>query len=192
PSQDNDATADSHHLSPPPLHDLDNMAMSAVEGGLTGPTDASSSFRMVKVREEFKRIGRFRILVMGRANAGKTTILQRICNTTDLPEIFDGNGNKMDDTAVQGSLGRGAHNIENELIFRSNSAFIFHDSCGFETGSIDEFEVMKKFVTDRSTTTKLKKRIHAIWFCIPMSDNERPITAAEERFFNECDSRNGK
>jgi septin family protein len=45
------------------------------------------------IREKF---GRFRILVMGRANAGKTTLLQRICNTTEKPEIFDRKGNKVD------------------------------------------------------------------------------------------------
>ena len=32
---------------------------------------------------------RFRILVNGRANAGKTTLLQRVCNTTDDPCIYD-------------------------------------------------------------------------------------------------------
>jgi GTPase SAR1 family protein len=42
-----------------------------------------------------KKIGRFRILVVGRANAGKTTLLQRVCNTTENPEVFDGAGNKV-------------------------------------------------------------------------------------------------
>jgi GTPase SAR1 family protein len=45
------------------------------------------------IREKF---GRFRILVVGRANAGKTTLLQRICNTTEKHEIFDREGNKVD------------------------------------------------------------------------------------------------
>ena len=31
----------------------------------------------------------FRILVIGRANAGKTTLLQRVCNTTEEPCIYD-------------------------------------------------------------------------------------------------------
>lgn len=31
---------------------------------------------------------RFRVLIAGRANAGKTTILQRVCETTDSPEIW--------------------------------------------------------------------------------------------------------
>ncbi|KAG2751288.1 hypothetical protein P692DRAFT_20727040, partial [Suillus brevipes Sb2] len=37
-------------------------------------------------------IGRFRVLIIGRANAGKTTILQKVCNTTDDPEIYDTKG----------------------------------------------------------------------------------------------------
>ena len=35
----------------------------------------------------------FRILVIGRANAGKTTLLQRVCNTTEEPCIYDDNKN---------------------------------------------------------------------------------------------------
>ena len=34
---------------------------------------------------------RFRVLVIGRANAGKTSILQRICETTESPTIYRGN-----------------------------------------------------------------------------------------------------
>ena len=30
----------------------------------------------------------FRVLVIGRANAGKTTILQRVCETTESPWVF--------------------------------------------------------------------------------------------------------
>jgi hypothetical protein len=32
---------------------------------------------------------RFRILVIGRANAGKTTLLKRVCNTIEEPSTFD-------------------------------------------------------------------------------------------------------
>jgi GTPase SAR1 family protein len=31
---------------------------------------------------------KFRVLIIGRANAGKTSILQRVCNTTEDPEIY--------------------------------------------------------------------------------------------------------
>ena len=33
----------------------------------------------------------FRVLIIGRANAGKTTILQRVCETTESPITYRGN-----------------------------------------------------------------------------------------------------
>jgi hypothetical protein len=33
-------------------------------------------------------IVKFRVLIIGRANAGKTSILQRVCDTTESPEIY--------------------------------------------------------------------------------------------------------
>lgn len=47
----------------------------------------------------------FRILVVGRANAGKTTILQRVCATKEQPEIFDGNGQKVCYSLIMSSIG---------------------------------------------------------------------------------------
>ena len=38
---------------------------------------------------------RFRVLIIGRANAGKTTILQRVCNTTEQPKIFNKGGHEV-------------------------------------------------------------------------------------------------
>ena len=34
----------------------------------------------------------FRVLIVGRANAGKTTILKRVCETTESPVIYRENG----------------------------------------------------------------------------------------------------
>jgi len=45
----------------------------------------------------------FRILIIGRANAGKTTILKRVCNSIDDPEIFSPDGEKLDPAAIQES-----------------------------------------------------------------------------------------
>jgi GTPase SAR1 family protein len=42
------------------------------------------SDRAADVRKKFPR---FRILVIGRANAGKTTLLQRVCKTTESPIV---------------------------------------------------------------------------------------------------------
>ena len=42
-----------------------------------------------------RRIKRFRVLIIGRANAGKTTILQRVCNTTEQPKVFNQKGHEV-------------------------------------------------------------------------------------------------
>ncbi|KAI6030229.1 hypothetical protein EDC04DRAFT_3115436 [Pisolithus marmoratus] len=130
---------------------------------------------------------------MGRANAGKTTILQRVCNTMDRPEIFNAQGQKV--CTLHGTCSRlttcwtrGEHNIEDELVFTSNPGFVFHDSCGFEAGSEEQFESMKKFVMDRAKTTNLDERIHAIWFCIPLNESHRLVMTAEIKFFSNCDT----
>ncbi|KAF8128560.1 hypothetical protein EV363DRAFT_1584924 [Boletus edulis] len=137
-----------------------------------------------------EKFGRFRILIIGPANSGKTTILRGICDSTENPEIYDGDGNKVDSSQVEGSMGRGRHDVENELVFRSNDKLIFHDSRGFEAGSKDEFLQMKNFVAERAKTTILKKRIHAILYCIPMDKHHRAIQRSEEMFFDECDPGN--
>ncbi|KAG2124756.1 GTP-binding protein [Suillus cothurnatus] len=133
-----------------------------------------------KIRE---KIGRFRILVIGRANAGKTTILQRVCNTRENPEIYNSDGEKVSITMLCGE-----HDIENEMIFRSNPGFVFHDSRGFEAGGESEFDKVKAFIASRSKKTKLRDRLHAIWYCIPMDEESRSFTKGEIKFFSQCNT----
>ncbi len=50
---------------------------------------------------------RFRVLIIGRANAGKTSILQRVCETTDSPifyRLFRGNEKVRGQTFLSASL----------------------------------------------------------------------------------------
>ncbi|KAG1785340.1 uncharacterized protein HD556DRAFT_1250064, partial [Suillus plorans] len=142
----------------------------------------------IEAQDLRERIGRFRVLIMGRANAGKTTILQKVCNTTDQPEIYDTKGKKIDTTIVESSIKRGNHDIANEMVFKSNPGFVFHDSCSFEAGSEEEFKNMKKFISERAHATKLEERIHTIWYCIPMDEHCRTFQRSEEKFFRECDT----
>ena len=58
--------------------------------------DQTISLDPKAVKGHFDRIGHFRILVVGRSNAGKTTLLQRVCNTTELPEIYNSKGEKVE------------------------------------------------------------------------------------------------
>lgn len=48
--------------------------------------------RAAAIRKKFPQ---FRVLVIGRANAGKTTLLQRVCKTTESPIVRDRDGRKV-------------------------------------------------------------------------------------------------
>ena len=88
------------------------------------------------------------------------------------------------------------------MIFDTNPGFIFHDSRGFEAGGDRELKLVQEFIAQRSKAKNVNEQLHAIWcvstfalgnkwktywgrYCIPTSD-DRPITAAEKKFFNEC------
>ncbi|KAJ7211622.1 GTP-binding protein [Mycena pura] len=126
----------------------------------------------------------FRILVIGRANAGKTTLLKKVCMSVEDPEIFDPDGEKIDSNVVEGSTDRGLHDIENQLVFKSNRQFIFHDSRGFESGSMEETNKVKDFIAQRAAGSTLKDQLHAIWYCLPTGDTNRPLLKADEDFFD--------
>ena len=58
---------------------------------------------------------------------------------------------------------RGEHDIENEMIFESNTEFVFHDSCGFEAGRTFELDKVKEFVQKCSTNKNITDHLHVIW-----------------------------
>ncbi|KAF8127308.1 hypothetical protein K438DRAFT_942636 [Mycena galopus ATCC 62051] len=146
---------------------------------------------MPRTIEEIKSIcPRFRILVMGRRNAGKTTILKKMCGSdgSDL-KIIDPAGNEVDPSILEPNRQRGMSDIENEITFGSNPLFVFHDSRGIETGAEYEdnsplrTEYLWRFLRERSETSRLRDQIHAVWFCIPMNDPRAP-SEFEVAFFN--------
>src|ERR1700722_5179429 len=59
---------------------------------------------------------------------------------------------------------RGVHDIRNEITFTANPSFVFHDSCGFEAGSSEEFQKIKDFIVERSARRTLAETLHAIWY----------------------------
>ena len=58
---------------------------------------------------------------------------------------------------------RGEHDIENEMRFKGNTAFVFHDSRGFEAGRTSELDKVKDFVQKRSTNKDIGDHLHVIW-----------------------------
>ncbi|KAH9048903.1 hypothetical protein EDB84DRAFT_82582 [Lactarius hengduanensis] len=119
---------------------------------------------------------KFRVLIIGRANAGKTSILQRICETTDSPIIYRG----KEKITLEPSIDRGEHTIDDELVFSNHTGYVFHDSRGIESGSTEELGILKSFIQRRCGESGLEGRLHAIWYCVPM-DNQRP--QLDLRFF---------
>ena len=62
---------------------------------MASSTSTTVNRNEARARELREKAGRFRILIVGRANSGKTTILQKICKTDDKPEIFNSKGEKV-------------------------------------------------------------------------------------------------
>jgi len=149
------------------------------------PLNNDSGAKIVVLRERY-RCTHFRVLVIGRANAGKTTILEKVCGVgkETEPIIYDMNGDQLPCSSIHliPSIERGLHNIEHQITY-PGSNFIFHDSQGFEAGAIEELEIAWEFIEKRSTEAELKNQLHAIWYCIPM-DDPRPIQPAELEFFD--------
>ncbi|KAH8822438.1 hypothetical protein DL96DRAFT_1620989, partial [Flagelloscypha sp. PMI_526] len=133
---------------------------------------------LIKLKNQCEK---FRILVIGRANAGKTTICQKMCNTTQTAVARDARGKTFE---VSPSNERGIHDINMEITYPDNPGFIFHDSCGLEAGSDTEKATIFEFIRSRSKAQSLSKQLHCIWFCIPMND-ARPWIEAEKSFFSQ-------
>ncbi|KDQ12620.1 hypothetical protein BOTBODRAFT_112641 [Botryobasidium botryosum FD-172 SS1] len=135
----------------------------------------------IQLRSKYQH---FRVLIIGRANAGKTTILQAICGTREAPQVRDQRGLRV----WCSPFSRGIHNIEYELHFRSSPGFVFHDSRGFEAGAKEELEKVREFINKRAAERSVNKQLHAIWFCIPTDQDARMLTTAELDFFQRCDT----
>ncbi|KAH9169819.1 hypothetical protein EDB89DRAFT_2193581, partial [Lactarius sanguifluus] len=108
----------------------------------------------------------FRVLIIGRENAGKTSILQRVCETTESPIIY-----RRDSRRRQK---RGEHTIDDELVFSNHKGYVFHDTRGIESGSTKELDILQEFIRRKCGERRLRDRLHAIWYCVPM-DNQRPL-----------------
>ncbi|KIK55634.1 hypothetical protein GYMLUDRAFT_248453 [Collybiopsis luxurians FD-317 M1] len=159
----------------------------------TLPIDSVSSSNTLTVAfEKFANITqtvkeycpRIRILVMGRRNAGKTTLVQMMANSLD-GEVMIRNeeGNEIDpDNILQPSVERGRAHIEYEITYPSDKDYVFHDSRGMEAGSEEELRTLKTFIKDKQEKRFLNQRLHIIWLCLPV-DNDRPLGQQEMAFF---------
>ncbi|KAG8985690.1 hypothetical protein FRB93_005759 [Tulasnella sp. JGI-2019a] len=131
------------------------------------------------MEEEPQEPTQSRILIIGKANAGKTSILKKICGES-VPIVLDRDGNPVTDhNTLDPTLARGMHDIEYEIIYPSRPGFSFYDSRGIESGSTEELDKVADFITRRSIAP-LEERLHATWVCLSL-DDERPVGEAELR-----------
>ena len=84
---------------------------------------------MDKVIDLRSKCRHFRILVIGRANSGKTTLLKKVCNSVEDPEIFDPSG-KM----VRGSYYHRTRRVHYLILTQSITAQ-FYRSAGVIGGT---------------------------------------------------------
>ena len=71
---------------------------------LCDPLITYRSFDMNKAIEYRRKCKHFRTLIIGRANAGKTTLLKKVCNSIEDPEIFSPSGEKVIEFATESLL----------------------------------------------------------------------------------------
>ncbi|KAF9504180.1 hypothetical protein BS47DRAFT_1322676 [Hydnum rufescens UP504] len=124
----------------------------------------------------------FRVLILGPANAGKTTLLERLTESPAGAAVVTQNGQRIKDV-TGGYNPRGIPSIDDEITYPANPALVFHESVGFEAGGAKEVETIWQFIRKRSLASP-PQQLHAIWLCIPV-DNDRPVAALLSDFFSE-------
>ncbi|KAF7344043.1 hypothetical protein MVEN_01693800 [Mycena venus] len=118
-------------------------------------------------------VKRFRIVSVGGAGAGKSSLIN--C-------VF-----QVDDTKVQAQVSDfepGDANIHQEITSETNPLFVLHDSKGFEPTDLSTFNVVRDFLLKKSDDDlELKERLHAVWLCIrtPIA-GARVVETADEAF----------
>ena len=79
---------------------------------------------------------RFRILVIGRANAGKTTLLQRVCKTTESPIVRDREGNKVRFVVDIPSFANRSFQIDAEVKGNLGASFCLLPTCAVADAAV--------------------------------------------------------
>ncbi|KAM6495248.1 hypothetical protein JOM56_009871 [Amanita muscaria] len=94
---------------------------------------------------------RFRVLIVGRSGVGKSSLINAIFKTS---------------FALVEHNKAGYADINREITSPHNDRFVLHDSQGYEPGDDKKFNLLERFITERSRKRRVADRLHAIWLCI--------------------------
>ncbi|THU98021.1 hypothetical protein K435DRAFT_857051 [Dendrothele bispora CBS 962.96] len=122
-------------------------------------------------QEILDRCPRFRILVLGKTGAGKSSIINA---------AFGVNDAHVSHSRV------GESDIRQEITSEQNPKFVLHDSKGFATGEINNLQTVKNFIEERGQPmVDIKDKLHAIWYCIEVpTENGALFEVADSEFMN--------
>ncbi|KAF7328138.1 G domain-containing protein [Mycena venus] len=115
------------------------------------------------------QIPRFRLLVVGRAGSGKSSLISHAFGV-EVETISEYTPTYSD--------------IETEIKTPNNDRFRLHDSMGIEPGDRKKFEITKRFFENRcSEDTPIEDRVHIVWLCIQIpTSGQRLFEAGDVEF----------
>ncbi|KAJ7455483.1 hypothetical protein FB451DRAFT_1407795 [Mycena latifolia] len=152
----------SGQLTTAELHASDNLTHTDA----VRPRPAETEQRMEEI---LQRCTRSRIVLVGGSGVGKSKLINY---------VFKINDAKVSEWQVGGA------DIYSEFTSKINPRFVLHDSKGFEPANTDTFDLVRKFITEKSDARlELKDRLHAVWLlCIQTpTDGGRVIETGTEQ-----------
>ncbi|KAG2105519.1 uncharacterized protein F5147DRAFT_775294 [Suillus discolor] len=117
--------------------------------------------------EIFRKCPRFRILVIGKTEVGKSSVINHTFGV---------------ENAITSDDKPGEVSIDHEFISPQNDKFVLHDSKGFEPRDEDNLKIVEDFIDRWRNMPTPEHQLHAIWLCfeIPRAGGRLLETGMEE------------